>query len=75
MPFDIQRQREVLTMNAKPKKLSTWERTHVDVSKPTEVVGWCNKWGVTEARLKAAVTEVGTSVVDVARALGKPAGR
>jgi hypothetical protein len=48
------------------------ERAEVDISKPTEVVGWCNKWGVTAERLKAAVAEVGPSVPAVAQALGKP---
>jgi hypothetical protein len=43
----------------------------VDVGKPTEVVGWCNKWGVTPERLKAAVAAVGTSAAAVAKALGK----
>ena len=43
----------------------------MDVSKPPEVVGWCNKLEVTPERLKAAVAEVGTSAVDVAKALGK----
>ena len=46
-------------------------RAEVDVSKPNEVVGWCNKWGVTPERLKVAVAEVGPSALDVARALGK----
>jgi 2-hydroxychromene-2-carboxylate isomerase len=59
-------------MQAGTRKLTTWERTQVDVSKPEEVVGWCNKWGVTPERLKAAVADVGTSAVSVARALGKP---
>jgi hypothetical protein len=48
------------------------ESAEVDVSKPAEVVGWCNKWGVTPERLKAAVAEVGPSVPAVAQALGKP---
>jgi hypothetical protein len=43
----------------------------VDVSKPAEVIGWSNKWGVTPERLKAVVAEVGTSAVNVAKALGK----
>jgi hypothetical protein len=48
------------------------ERAEVDVNKPAEVVGWCNKWGVTAERLKAAVAEVGPSAPAVAEALGKP---
>jgi Protein of unknown function (DUF3606) len=48
------------------------ERAEVDVSKPAEVVGWCNKWGVIAEQLKAAVAEVGRSAPAVARALGKP---
>lgn len=51
--------------------LTTWERAQVDVSKPNEVVGWCNKWAITPERLKSVVAEVGTSAVSVAAALGK----
>ena len=58
-------------MAGTPKKLTSWERAQVDVSKPAEVIGWSNKWGVTPERLKAAVAEVGTSAVSVAKALGK----
>jgi hypothetical protein len=43
----------------------------VDVSKPTEVIGWSNKWAIPPERLKAVVAEVGTSAVAVAKALGK----
>jgi hypothetical protein len=53
-------------------KPTTAERAEVDVSKPAEVVGWCNKWGVTPERLKAAVAAVGPSAPAVAKALGKP---
>ena len=59
-------------MEAAARRPTAWERAQVDVSKPAEVVGWCNKWGVTPERLRAAVAEVGTSAVSVARALGKP---
>ena len=59
-------------MNTTMRKPTSWERAQVDVTKRTEVVGWCNKWRVTPERLKAAVAEVGTSAVSVARALGKP---
>ena len=58
-------------MDATMRKPTSWERAQVDVSKAPEVVGWCNKWKVTPERLKAAVAEVGTSAVDVARALGR----
>ena len=58
-------------MDVTPRKPTSWERAQVDVSKAPEVVGWCNKWKVTPERLKAAVAEVGTSAVDVAKALGK----
>jgi hypothetical protein len=44
----------------------------VDVSKPGEVIGWCNKWSVTPEQLKVAVAEVGPSALDVAKALRKP---
>jgi hypothetical protein len=56
---------------ADTRKPTARERAQVDVSKPGEVIGWCNKWGVTPERLKAAVTEVGPSAVNIARALGK----
>ena len=46
-------------MDAIPKKLTSWERAQVDVSKPNEVVGWCNKWGITPERLRTIVAEVG----------------
>jgi hypothetical protein len=46
-------------------------RAQVDVTKPQEVIGWCNKWRVTPEQLKAAVAEVGTSAVEVARVLTK----
>ena len=59
-------------MSATMRKPTSWERAQVDVSKPPEVVGWCNKWKVTPERLKAAVAEVGTSAVSVEKALGKP---
>ena len=59
-------------MEAEARRLTTKERAWVDVNKPPEVVGWCNKWSVTPERLKAAVAEVGTSAAAVARALGKP---
>ncbi len=58
-------------MNAIAKKLTAWERAQVDVTKRTEVVGWCNKWRVTPEQLKAAVAKVGTSAASIARALGK----
>jgi hypothetical protein len=59
-------------VEADKRKLTTRERVHVDVTKPAEVAGWCNKWGVTPERLRAAVAEVGTSALRVATALGKP---
>jgi hypothetical protein len=58
-------------MEVEKRKLTTWERSTVDVSKPTEVIGWSNTWSVTPERLKAVVAEVGTSAVSVAKALGK----
>jgi Protein of unknown function (DUF3606) len=58
-------------MDVKRPKLTTWERATVDVSKPAEVVGWCNKWSITPERLRAIVAEVGTSAVSIAAALGK----
>jgi hypothetical protein len=61
----------VAIMDATTRKQTAWERARVDVSKPLEIVGWCNKWKVTPERLKAAVAEVGTSAIDVAEALRK----
>jgi hypothetical protein len=58
-------------MEVQNRKLTTWERAQVDVSKPNEVVGWCNKWDITPERLRAIVAEVGTSAVSIAAALGK----
>jgi hypothetical protein len=59
-------------MEAATRKLTTWERAQVDLSKPAEVIGWSNKWRVTPERLKAVVAEVGTSAVSIAKALDKP---
>jgi hypothetical protein len=59
-------------MKAEATKLTTRERAQGDVTKLTEVTGWCNKWGVTPERLKAAVAKVGPSATAVAGALGKP---
>jgi hypothetical protein len=54
------------------RKLTSRERARVDVSKPGEVIGWCNKWSITPEQLKMTVAEVGPSALDVARALRKP---
>ena len=59
-------------MAARAARPTAKERAHVDVGKPAEVVGWCNKWGVTPERLKAALAEVGPSAAAVAKALGRP---
>ncbi len=59
-------------MKAEARKLTARERADIDVRKPMEVVGWCNKWGVTAERLRAAVAEVGPSATAVAKVLGKP---
>ncbi len=59
-------------MAAQTAKATTKQRAWVDVGRPAEVWGWCNKWGVTPERLKAAVAEVGPSAPAVARALGRP---
>ncbi len=58
-------------MEVQGRKLTAWERATVDVSKPNEVVGWCNKWSITPERLRAVVLEVGTSAASIAAALGK----
>ena len=59
-------------MPMEPRKLTASECAEVNVSKPQEVVGWCNKWGVTPERLKTAVAEVGPSASAVAKVLGRP---
>ena len=59
-------------MAAQTAKPTTKQRAWVDVGKPAEVIGWCNKWGVTPERLKAAVAAVGPSALAEARVLGKP---
>jgi hypothetical protein len=58
-------------VEADTRRPTARERAQVDVSKPQEVMGWCNKWGVTPERLKATVAAVGPSALSVARALGK----
>jgi hypothetical protein len=59
-------------LEADVRKPTARERAQIDLTKPGEVIGWCNKWGVTPERLRAAVAEVGTSALHVAAALGKP---
>ncbi len=59
-------------METEQRKPTARERAMVDLSKPQEVLGWCNKWGVTPERLQAVVAEVGASATAVAKALGKP---
>ena len=59
----------VASMDATVRKPTSWKRAQVDVSKPQEVVGWCNKWKVTPERLKAVVAEVGTSAASIEKVL------
>jgi hypothetical protein len=66
----VERQSRDLTM-VDSRKLTSWERATVDVSKPAEVIGWCNKWRITPERLKAVVAQVGNSAASIAEALGK----
>jgi hypothetical protein len=58
-------------MAANAGKLTSKERAQVDISKPQEVIGWCNKWSVTSEQLLAAVILAGPSALNVAKALGK----
>jgi hypothetical protein len=58
-------------MDATIRKPTSWERALMHVSKPQEVVGWCNKYKVTPERSKAAVAEVGTSAVSVEKTPGR----
>jgi hypothetical protein len=62
----------MVEMDLERRRLTARERAEVHVGKPHEVVGWCNKWGITPERLKAVVAEVGPSASAVAKALGKP---
>jgi len=46
--------------------------TKINIHEPWEVRYWTQKWGVTEAALRAAHSEVGPSTAAIARRLGKP---
>jgi hypothetical protein len=59
-------------MKTDAPRLTTRDRAEVNITKPQEVVGWCNKWGVTPEQLRAAVAEAGPFASAVAKALGKP---
>jgi hypothetical protein len=45
------------------------DRTRVNVNEDYEVRYWANKWGVSEAELRAAVARAGVMADDVERAL------
>lgn len=45
--------------------------TKINVNQSWELRYWCDKFGVTEIRLKKAVSKVGPLVKDVKRELGK----
>lgn len=47
------------------------DTTKVNVNEAWEVKWWCNKWGVSESQLRAAVRAVGVQSKDVAKHLGK----
>lgn len=42
----------------------------IEVDEVWQIRYWCDKWGVTEEELRAAVNTVGNRVNDVKRALG-----
>jgi hypothetical protein len=52
-------------------KRSPQDAARVNVNERHEVAYWTKKWGVTEEKLKEAVTRVGVMVKDVAKHLGK----
>lgn len=47
------------------------DASKVNVHEPYEVEYWTKKWGVTETKLKEAVSKVGVSAAAVAKYLGK----
>lgn len=47
------------------------DQRRINVNEPWEIKTWCEKFGVTEAQLRAAVKAVGVMAKDVARQLGK----
>lgn len=47
------------------------DASKVNVHEPYEVEYWTKKWGVTETKLKEAVSKVGVSATAVAKYLGK----
>lgn len=49
------------------------DRARVNVNEAHELRYWCEKFGVSESALKAAVDRVGPMAADVAKALGKAA--
>jgi hypothetical protein len=53
------------------KKQGPADATRVNVSEPYEVTYWSEKWNVSPAALKAAVSKVGPMADKVARELGK----
>lgn len=48
------------------------DRSRIEMTEDWEVQWWCQKWGITAARLKDAVAEVGPLAEKVARHLGRP---
>ncbi|MCJ2081149.1 DUF3606 domain-containing protein [Methylobacterium sp. J-090] len=48
------------------------DQRRINVNEPWEVKAWCDKFGVTEAELRAAVKVAGVMAKDVAKQLGKP---
>jgi hypothetical protein len=47
------------------------DTTKVNVHETWEVKWWCNKWGVSETQLRAAVRAVGVETKNVAKFLDK----
>lgn len=47
------------------------DRDRINVNEDYELRQWCQKFGVTQAVLKAAVKKVGPMARDVAKELGK----
>ncbi|RZM21696.1 MAG: DUF3606 domain-containing protein [Pedobacter sp.] len=53
------------------KKIGNPDRELINVSEPYELRDWADKFGVTHAKLKAAVNAVGTSAKKVEAYLNK----
>ncbi len=53
------------------RKREAAERSRIDVHESDQLRYWCEKWGISEDRLKVAVEDSGPWVSRLARVLGK----